>query len=181
MAKKYKDINYDQYVAFVNTVVTNTVKSGGYEFKRFWATLAFAMIFMDYKPTHFKEVEGEDDNSKVVLINEEWNEIKSIDVLNSGFDPAIVMEMYKIIDKKLDKIFGKSEIELAATELMTAITSFVNDMNEKFKNEDVQAQMEQLSDLSLKMKNLDSKTLSAFMAKYAHESNQVGEIKASDA
>ena len=179
MAKKYKDINYDQYVAFINTVVANTTQSGGYEYKRFWATLAFAMIFMEYKPTHFRK--SEDGEKDVILINEEWNEIKHIDVLNVGYDPTVVTEMYKIIDKKLDKIFGKSDIELAATELMNSISSFVNGMNEKFKNEDVQAQMEQLSDLSMKMKNLDSKTISAFMAKYAHENGQVGEIKASDA
>ena len=173
MAKKYKDINYDQYVAFINTVVSNTVKSGGYEFKRFWATLAFAMIFMDYKPTHFKENEGAED--KIILINEEWNEIKNIDPLNSGFDPVIVTEMYKIIDKKLDKVFGKSEIELAATEVITAITSFINDMNERFSQEDVKAQMEQIADLSEKFKGLNGETVSAVLAKYAHE------VKVSDA
>ena len=179
MAKKYKEINYDQNVAFINTVVQNTVQSGGYEYKRFWATLAFAMIFMNYKPTHFKK--SEDGEKDVILINEEWSEIRGIDVLNAGFDPAIVTEMYKIIDKKLDKIFNKSDIEIAATNLMESITDFVNEMNEKFKNEDIKSQMEQLSALSAKLKDMDSKTISEFMAKFAHENNQVGEIRASDA
>ena len=180
MGKKYKEINYDQYVAFINTVVTNTVQSGGYEYKRFWATLAFAMIFMDYKPTHFKK--SEDGERDVILINEEWSEIRGVDVLNAGFDPAIVTEMYKIIDKKLDKVFGRSDFELAATNLMLSISTYINDMDEKVKNEDVRAQMEQLSALSAKMKNLDSETISAFMAKFAHENgNKIEVLKASDA
>ena len=167
MAKKYKNINYDQYVAFINTVVSNTVQSGGYEYKRFWATLAFAMIFEDYKPTHFKK--SDDGERDIILINEEWNEIKNIDPLVSGYDPVIIAEMYKIVDKKLDKIFGKSDVELAVTGLLTSVTSFVNDMEEQFKNTNVEEQMATITMLSDKLKNMDSKTIASFMANVAHQ------------
>jgi hypothetical protein len=182
MAKKYKDINYDQYVAFINTVVQNTVQSGGYEYKRFWATFAFAMIFMNYKPTHFKEDVSEE--GKTILINEEWNEIKHIDVLDCGYDPVIIKEMYYIIDKKLDKVFGKSDVETAVAGLIISATEFINNMDEKFKNENIEEQMKQISALSAQIKNMDSKTVAKVMAKFAHENGKVissGETKASDA
>ena len=168
MAKKYKSINYDQYVAFINTVVSNTIQSGGLEYKRFWRTLAFAMIFENYQPKHFKKNEdGIEDN--IILINEEWNEISGINIYESGYDPAVVGEMCAIIDKKLDKVFGKSEVETAIISLLESASSFINEMNERFKNENVEEQTKVITSLSDKIEGMDKKTLAAFMANYAHQ------------
>lgn len=160
--RKYKTIGYDEYITFIDTVVSKTVESGGLEYKRFWATLAFAMIFNGYKP--------ETAENGTVSINKEWEKIRNIDVLNSGYDPDIIKEMYIIIDKKLDKIFGASDFERTATMLLQTINGFIEKFQSQFEGEDVKSQLESINGLTEVMKGLNTNEISAIMAKYAHDS-----------
>ena len=47
--------------------------------------------------------------------------------------------------------------------------SYVNDMEEQFKNTNVEEQMATITMLSDKLKNMDSKTIASFMANVAHQ------------
>ena len=56
------------------------------------------------------------------------------------------------------------------------MASFVNEMNEKFKNENVDEQMKTITALSDKIEGMDKKTLAAFMANYAHQEAQAAKL-----
>lgn len=156
-------IRYDEYVTYINSVVNNTIRNG-LEFKRFWKVLTFKMIFEQYQPKHILE-------SGDVSIGDEWAEIADTDIYNGVVDTETVYEMSEIIDKKLDLYYNKGKVDEALTELLSAASEFIKQMQDKFAETDINSAVADMRELldTIKANNLDGKAVSEVLARHAIE------------
>lgn len=170
---EYDVINftYDQYTGFIQSVVNAVIKSGGMEYLRFWETLIFKMIFMDYKPQHILE------NGSIDM-NAEWEEIKDFDIWavnltsSNDFMFNVLVEMEDIIKQKLDRYFGKSDLERSLIGLVNKATDYVDSLSAKLADTDINKSVEEITALNEKLGGLDAGVISDILAKHAIEVNE---------
>lgn len=165
------DFTYDQYTGFIQSVVNAVIKSGGMEYLRFWENLIFQMIFMDYKPKHIL------DNGSID-INAEWEEIKGFDMwavnlaTSNDFMCNTVVEMEDIIKQKLNIYFNKSDFERSLIGFVNKAADYVDALNGKLAETDINKSVEEIVSLKEKLDNLDTKEISQILAKHAIESKE---------
>lgn len=165
------DFTYDQYTGFIQSVVNAVIKSGGMEYLRFWETLIFKMIFMEYKPQHILE------NGSIDM-NAEWEEIKDFDIWavnlasSNNFMSNALVEMEDIIKHKLNVYFDKSDLERSLIGLVNKATDYVDSLSAKLAETDINKSVEEITALNEKLGGLDAGVISDILAKHAIEVNE---------
>lgn len=177
-----KTTSYDKYVQFVDSVVSNTVDDGE-EFKTFYTTLMFAIVFLDYEPKHI-------DKDGHIIISDEWEELSKIkftdknkkdfylaeiilspyinfsdsDDLDFPVSQSVFDDMLDTINEKLRNYYNRQSHITPLTESLVAFVNlasdFVVNMENQFKNTDVDKLMSSLDTVTNAINNVDKKEFS---------------------
>ena len=187
MLKTNKEFTYVDYLTFIKAVVDKTIEEG-IEQKNFYIALFGANIFYGYEPT-----EDEFGNSDKSVI---WNELrnfsikgedgelilKDIDlymVLNDQYDDMlpeilpipnyIYSEMLETINDKIYDYQNRDVAKEAITNLVNKISDFVDTLEEKYKDVDIQEVSEKFQSYADAIKQSDFKETAKQLAHVIHD------------
>ena len=190
MLKTNKEFTYVDYLTFIKAVVDKTIEEG-IEQKNFYIALFGANIFYGYEPT-----EDELGNSDKSVI---WNELrnfsikgedgefilKDIDlymVLNDQYDDMlpeilpipkyIYSEMLETINDKIYDYQNRDVTKEAIANLLNKIGSFVDTLEEKYKDVDIQEVSEKFQSYADAIKQSDFKETAKQLAHVIHEDKE---------
>lgn len=187
MLKTNKEFTYVDYLTFIKAVVDKTIEEG-IEQKNFYIALFGANIFYGYEPP-----EDEFGNSDKSVI---WNELrnfsikgedgefilKDIDlymVLNDQYDDMLpeILPIPKYIYSEMlrtinDKIYGYQNRDVtkeAIANLLNKIGGFVDTLEEKYKDVDIQEVSEKFQSYADAIKQSDFKETAKQLAHVIHD------------
>lgn len=187
MLKTNKEFTYVDYLTFIKAVVDKTIEEG-IEQKNFYIALFGANIFYGYEPT-----EDEFGNSDKSVI---WNELrnfsikgedgefilKDIDlymVLNDQYDDMlpeilpipkyIYSEMLETINDKIYDYQNRDVAKEAIANLLNKIGGFVDTLEEKYKDVDIQEVSEKFQSYADAIKQSDFKETAKQLAHVIHD------------
>lgn len=195
MLKTNKEFTYVDYLTFIKAVVDKTIEEG-IEQKNFYIALFGANIFYGYEPT-----EDEFGNSDKSVI---WNELrnfsikgedgefilKDIDlymVLNDQYDDMlpeilpipkyIYSEMLETINDKIYDYQNRDVAKEAIANLLNKIGGFVDTLEEKYKDVDIQEVSEKFQSYADAIKQSDFKETAKQLAHVIHDEKKREEKK----
>lgn len=195
MLKTNKEFTYVDYLTFIKAVVDKTIEEG-IEQKNFYIALFGANIFYGYEPT-----EDELGNSDKSVI---WNELrnfsikgedgefilKDIDlymVLNDQYDDMlpeilpipkyIYSEMLETINDKIYDYQNRDVAKEAIANLLNKIGGFVDTLEEKYKDVDIQEVSEKFQSYADAIKQSDFKETAKQLAHVIHDEKKREEKK----
>lgn len=187
MLKTNKEFTYVDYLTFIKAVVDKTIEEG-IEQKNFYIALFGANIFYGYEPP-----EDEFGNSDKSVI---WNELrnfsikgedgefvlKDIDlymVLNDQYDDMlpeilpipkyIYEEMLETINDKIYDYQNRDVTKEAIANLLNKIGDFVDTLEEKYKDVDIQEVSEKFQSYADAIKQSDFKETAKQLAHVIHD------------
>lgn len=187
MLKTNKEFTYVDYLTFIKAVVDKTIEEG-IEQKNFYIALFGANIFYGYEPP-----EDEFGNSDKSVI---WNELrnfsikgedgefilKDIDlymVLNDQYDDMlpeilpipkyIYSEMLETINDKIYDYQNRDVAKEAIANLLNKIGGFVDTLEEKYKDVDIQEVSEKFQSYADAIKQSDFKETAKQLAHVIHD------------
>ena len=187
MLKTNKEFTYVDYLTFIKAVVDKTIEEG-IEQKNFYIALFGANIFYGYEPT-----EDEFGNSDKSVI---WNELrnfsikgedgefilKDIDlymVLNDQYDDMlpeilpipkyIYSEMLETINDKIYDYQNRDVAKEAIANLVNKISGYVDTLEEKYKDVDIQEVSKKFQSYADAIKQSDFKETAKQLAHVIHE------------
>lgn len=195
MLKTNKEFTYVDYLTFIKAVVDKTIEEG-IEQKNFYIALFGANIFYGYEPP-----EDEFGNSDKSVI---WNELrnfsikgedgefilKDIDlymVLNDQYDDMlpeilpipkyIYSEMLETINDKIYDYQNRDVAKEAIANLLNKIGGFVDTLEEKYKDVDIQEVSEKFQSYADAIKQSDFKETAKQLAHVIHDEKKREEKK----
>ena len=187
MLKTNKEFTYVDYLTFIKAVVDKTIEEG-YEQKNFYIALFGANIFYGYEPP-----EDEFGNSDKSVI---WNELRIFDVkddkgkitfkgadlykmLNDQYDDMlpeilpipkyIYSEMLETINDKIYDYQNRDVAKEAIANLVNKISNYVDTLEEKYKDVDIQEVSEKVQSYAEAIKQSDFKETAKQLAHVIHE------------
>jgi ribosomal protein L12E/L44/L45/RPP1/RPP2 len=187
MLKTNKEFTYIDYLTFIKAVVDKTIEEG-IEQKNFYIALFGANIFYGYEPP-----EDEFGNSDKSVI---WNELRNFDIkddkdkiafkgtdlykiLNDTYDnmlPEILPiskyiyeEMLETINDKIYDYQNRDVTKEAIANLLNKIGDFVDTLEEKYKDVDIQEVSEKFQSYADAIKQSDFKETAKQLAHVIHD------------
>lgn len=187
MLKTNKEFTYVDYLTFIKAVVDKTIEEG-IEQKNFYIALFGANIFYGYEPT-----EDEFGNSDKSVI---WNELRNFDIkdesgkvlfknvdlykiLNDAGDSMfeeilpipryVYQEMVGLVGEKLWDYQNRDITKEAIANLLNKIGDFVNTLEEKCKDVDIQEVSEKFQSYADAIKQSDFKETAKQLAHVIHD------------
>ena len=187
MLKTNKEFTYVDYLTFIKAVVDKTIEEG-IEQKNFYIALFGANIFYGYEPP-----EDEFGNSDKSVI---WNELRNFDIkddkgkitfkgadlykiLNDTYDdmlPEILSipkyiyeEMLETINDKIYDYQNRDITKEAIANLLNKIGDFVDTLEEKYKDVDIQEVSEKFQSYADAIKQSDFKETAKQLAHVIHD------------
>lgn len=187
MLKTNKEFTYVDYLTFIKAVVDKTIEEG-IEQKNFYIALFGANIFYGYEPP-----EDEFGNSDKSVI---WNELRNFDIkddkdkiafkgadlykiLNDSYDDMlpeilpipkyIYEEMLETINDKIYDYQNRDVAKEAIANLLNKIGDFVDTLEEKYKDVDIQEVSEKFQSYAEAIKQSDFKETAKQLAHVIHE------------
>lgn len=195
MLKTNKEFTYVDYLTFIKAVVDKTIEEG-IEQKNFYIALFGANIFYGYEPT-----EDEFGNSDKSVI---WNELRNFDIkddkgkntfkgsdlykiLNDQYDDMlpeilpipkyIYEEMLETINDKIYDYQNRDVTKEAIANLLNKIGGFVDTLEEKYKDVDIQEVSEKFQSYADAIKQSDFKETAKQLAHVIHDEKKREEKK----
>lgn len=186
MLKTNKEFTYVDYLTFIKAVVDKTIEEG-IEQKNFYIALFGANIFYGYEPT-----EDEFGNSDKSVI---WNELRNYDIkdesgkvifknvdlykiLNDTGDSMfeeilpipryVYKEMVGLVEEKLWEYQNRDITKEAIANLLNKIGDFVDTLEEKYKDVDIQEVSEKFQSYADAIKQSDFKETAKQLAHVIH-------------
>ena len=187
MLKTNKEFTYVDYLTFIKAVVDKTIEEG-IEQKNFYIALFGANIFYGYEPP-----EDEFGNSDKSVI---WNELKNYDIkdesgkvlfknvdlykiLNDTGDSMfeeilpipryVYKEMVGLVEEKLWEYQNRDVTKEAIANLLNKIGDFVDTLEEKYKDVDIQEVSEKFQSYADAIKQSDFKETAKQLAHVIHD------------
>ena len=187
MLKTNKEFTYVDYLTFIKAVVDKTIEEG-IEQKNFYIALFGANIFYGYEPT-----EDELGNSDKSVI---WNELRNFDIkddkdkiafkgadlykiLNDTYDDMlkeilpipqyVYEEMLETINGKIFYYQNRDVAKEAIASLVNKIGDFVDTLEEKYKDVDIQEVSEKFQSYADAIKQSDFKETAKQLAHVIHD------------
>ena len=187
MLKTNKEFTYVDYLTFIKAVVDKTIEEG-IEQKNFYIALFGANIFYGYEPP-----EDEFGNSDKSVI---WNELRNFDIkddkdkiafkgvdlykiLNDTYDDMlpeilpiskyIYEEMLETINDKIYDYQNRDVAKEAIANLLNKIGDFVDTLEEKYKDVDIQEVSEKFQSYADAIKQSDFKETAKQLAHVIHD------------
>ena len=176
MLKTNKEFTYVDYLTFIKAVVDKTIEEG-IEQKNFYIALFGANIFYGYEPP-----EDEFGNSDKSVI---WNELRNYDIKDeSGKVLFKNVDLYKILNDTGDSMFeeiletindkiydyqNRDVTKEAIANLLNKIGDFVDTLEEKYKNVDIQEVSEKFQSYADAIKQSDFKETAKQLAHVIHD------------
>ena len=187
MLKTNKEFTYVDYLTFIKAVVDKTIEEG-IEQKNFYIALFGANIFYGYEPT-----EDELGNSDKSVI---WNELRNYDIkdesgkvlfknvdlykiLNDTGDSMfeeilpipryVYKEMIGLVEEKLWEYQNRDTTKEAIANLLNKIGDFVDTLEEKYKDVDIQEVSEKFQSYADAIKQSDFKETAKQLAHVIHD------------
>ena len=187
MLKTNKEFTYVDYLTFIKAVVDKTIEEG-IEQKNFYIALFGANIFYGYEPP-----EDEFGNSDKSVI---WNELRNYDIkdesgkvlfknvdlykiLNDTGDSMfeeilpipryVYKEMVGLVEEKLWEYQNRDVTKEAIANLLNKIGDFVDTLEEKYKNVDIQEVSEKFQSYADAIKQSDFKETAKQLAHVIHD------------
>ena len=187
MLKTNKEFTYVDYLTFIKAVVDKTIEEG-IEQKNFYIALFGANIFYGYEPP-----EDEFGNSDKRVI---WNELRNYDIkdesgkvlfknvdlykiLNDTGDSMfeeilpipryVYKEMVGLVEEKLWEYQNRDVTKEAIANLLNKIGDFVDTLEEKYKNVDIQEVSEKFQSYADAIKQSDFKETAKQLAHVIHD------------
>ena len=187
MLKTNKEFTYVDYLTFIKAVVDKTIEEG-IEQKNFYIALFGANIFYGYEPP-----EDEFGNSDKSVI---WNELRIFDVkddkgkitfkgadlykmLNDTYDDMlkeilpipqyIYEEMIETINDKIYDYQNRDVAKEAIANLVNKFSSYVDTLEEKYKDVDIQEVSEKFQSYADAIKQSDFKETAKQLAHVIHD------------
>ena len=190
MLKTNKEFTYVDYLTFIKAVVDKTIEEG-IEQKNFYIALFGANIFYGYEPT-----EDELGNSDKSVI---WNELRNFDIkddkdkiafkgadlykiLNDTYDDMlkeilpvpqyVYEEMLETINGKIFYYQNRDVAKEAIASLVNKISDYVDTLEKKYKDVDIQEVSEKFQSYADAMKQNDFKETAKQLAHVIHEDKE---------
>ena len=187
MLKTNKEFTYVDYLTFIKAVVDKTIEEG-IEQKNFYIALFGANMFYGYEPA-----EDEDGNSNK---NDIWNDLrkfsinddkgnpllKDIDlyrILNDSYEDMldevlpipkyVYQEMIETINDKIYDYQNRDVAKEAIANLVNKISNYVDTLEEKYKDVDIQEVSEKVQSYAEAIKQSDFKETAKQLAHVVHE------------
>lgn len=187
MLKTNKEFTYVDYLTFIKAVVDKTIEEG-IEQKNFYIALFGANIFYGYEPP-----EDEFGNSDKSVI---WNALRNFDIkddkgkiafkgadlykiLNDTYDDMlpeilpiskyIYEEMLETINDKIYHYQNRDVAKEAIANLLNKIGDFVDTLEEKYKDVDIQEVSEKFQSYADAIKQSDFKETAKQLAHVIHD------------
>ena len=187
MLKTNKEFTYVDYLTFIKAVVDKTIDEG-IEQKNFYIALFGANIFYGYEPP-----EDEFGNSDKSVI---WNELRNYDIkdesgkvlfknvdlykiLNDTGDSMfeeilpipryVYKEMVGLVEEKLWEYQNRDVTKEAIANLLNKIGDFVDTLEEKYKDVDIQEVSEKFQSYADAIKQSDFKETAKQLAHVIHD------------
>ena len=187
MLKTNKEFTYVDYLTFIKAVVDKTIEEG-IEQKNFYIALFGANIFYGYEP-----IEDEFGNSDKSVI---WNELRNFDIkddkdkiafkgtdlykiLNDTYDDMlpeilpipkyIYEEMLETINDKIYDYQNRDVTKESIADLLNKIGDFVDTLEEKYKDVDIQEVSEKFQSYADAIKQSDFKETAKQLAHVIHD------------
>ena len=187
MLKTNKEFTYVDYLTFIKAVVDKTIEEG-IEQKNFYIALFGANIFYGYEPP-----EDEFGNSDKSVI---WNELRNYDIKDEGgkvlfknvdlykilndtgdsmFEEILPIpryvykEMVGLVEEKLWEYQNRDVTKEAIANLLNKIGDFVDTLEEKYKDVDIQEVSEKFQSYADAIKQSDFKETAKQLAHVIHD------------
>lgn len=190
MLKTNKEFTYVDYLTFIKAVVDKTIEEG-IEQKNFYIALFGANIFYGYEPP-----EDEFGNSDKNVI---WNDLRNFDIkddkgkiafkgadlykiLNDTYDDMlkeilpvpqyVYEEMLETISGKIFYYQNRDVAKEAIASLVNKISDYVDTLEEKYKDVDIQEVSEKFQSYADAIKQSDFKETAKQLAHVIHEDKE---------
>lgn len=190
MLKTNKEFTYVDYLTFIKAVVDKTIEEG-IEQKNFYIALFGANIFYGYEPP-----EDEFGNSDKSVI---WNDLRNFDIkddkgkiafkgadlykiLNDTYDDMlkeilpvpqyVYEEMLETINEKIFDYQNRDVAKEAIASLVNKISDYVDTLEEKYKDVDIQEVSEKFQSYADAIKQSDFKETAKQLAHVIHEDKE---------
>lgn len=187
MLKTNKEFTYVDYLTFIKAVVDKTIEEG-IEQKNFYIALFGANIFYGYEPpedefgnsdksviwNELRNFDIKDENGKVLFKNVDLYKILN-DTGDSMFEEILPIpryvykEMVGLVEEKLWEYQNRDTTKEAIANLLNKIGDFVDTLEEKYKDVDIQEVSEKFQSYADAIKQSDFKETAKQLAHVIHD------------